>query len=109
MFYKIVNQVIWKIILNSLCILLVLTSGGNSNGQSCFFPFKYQSSTYDSCINDGTNYWCSSTSDFDQDKIKGNCNPGNDVFLLKSWKVIIFLLELIHTARFNIKCPIFGM
>ncbi|CAF0748416.1 unnamed protein product [Brachionus calyciflorus] len=54
----------------------VLTSGGNANGRPCQFPFKYQNQNYETCIAEGSNYWCSVTDNYDRDMIRGNCVPG---------------------------------
>jgi hypothetical protein len=47
--------------------------------ETCYFPFKYNSVSYDTCINiDSPNgdYWCSLTADYDRDKKRGKCNSG---------------------------------
>lgn len=52
------------------------TSGGNSNGAPCEFPFLYNGTWYHSCL-PGTDEpaleWCSTTANFDQEQKWGNC------------------------------------
>jgi len=65
----------------------IKTSGGNvPAGTSCVFPFIYRGDNVQGCIttnNQGVG-WCSTSSDYDRDKLWGNCqvttlstNPGN--------------------------------
>ncbi|XP_063777611.1 macrophage mannose receptor 1-like [Pseudophryne corroboree] len=52
------------------------TLKGNSNGQPCVFPFKYNSQWYVDCTLAGSpirRLWCSTTADFDKDKLFGFC------------------------------------
>lgn len=55
----------------------IRTTGGNSNGAKCHFPFNYKGKAYDKCIekehttDDGqisSTKFCSTTSDFDKDQ-----------------------------------------
>ena len=51
-----------------------LTKAGNSNGAMCVFPFVYQGIRYYECtVKDSTVPWCATTSDYDADKLWGNC------------------------------------
>ncbi|KAI2659377.1 Lymphocyte antigen 75 [Labeo rohita] len=52
------------------------TSGGNSNGAPCEFPFLYNGTWHHNClpdIGDKTLDWCSTTANYDQDEKWGNC------------------------------------
>ncbi|XP_043107956.1 lymphocyte antigen 75 isoform X2 [Puntigrus tetrazona] len=52
------------------------TSGGNSNGAPCEFPFLYNGTWHHSClpgIGDKNLDWCSTTANYDQQKKWGNC------------------------------------
>ncbi len=51
-----------------------LTSGGNSGGSACVFPFLYQGYNVYACIL--TNWdrpWCSTTTDYETDRRWGEC------------------------------------
>ncbi|XP_056590497.1 LOW QUALITY PROTEIN: lymphocyte antigen 75 [Triplophysa dalaica] len=52
------------------------TSGGNSNGASCEFPFFYNGTWHHSClpgIGEKTLDWCSTTANYDEEEKWGNC------------------------------------
>jgi len=52
----------------------VMTTGGNSNGAKCVFPFKFQGQNVSSCLETpGFGTWCGTTSDYDKDKFWGLC------------------------------------
>ncbi|XP_060797712.1 lymphocyte antigen 75 [Neoarius graeffei] len=52
------------------------TSGGNSNGAPCTFPFLYKNTWYHSCLQGEATQsfpWCSTTENYDEDRKWGNC------------------------------------
>ncbi|TSS35876.1 Lymphocyte antigen 75 [Bagarius yarrelli] len=52
------------------------TSGGNSNGAPCTFPFLYNNTWHHSCLRPDeshTHAWCSTTENYDKDLKWGNC------------------------------------
>uniref|UniRef100_A0A8C5BGA1 Matrix metalloproteinase-9 n=1 Tax=Gadus morhua TaxID=8049 RepID=A0A8C5BGA1_GADMO len=60
--------------------------GGNSEGESCRFPFQFQGNSYDSCTSEGRNdgrLWCATTDNFDTDTKWGFCpDQGYSLFLV---------------------------
>ncbi|XP_068006496.1 matrix metalloproteinase-9 [Melanerpes formicivorus] len=59
---------------------LLYTTGGNSDGSPCVFPFVFDGTSYDACTTDGRSdgyRWCATTANFDQDKKYGFC-PNRD-------------------------------
>ncbi|XP_058256916.1 lymphocyte antigen 75 isoform X1 [Hemibagrus wyckioides] len=54
----------------------VHTSGGNSNGAPCTFPFLYNNTWHHSCLPPDASHsqaWCSTTENYDEDPKWGNC------------------------------------
>lgn len=50
------------------------THGGNSGGDCCVFPFKFNGKLYHSCTTDGRKTkWCSTTDNYSKDKKWGFC------------------------------------
>lgn len=52
------------------------TSGGNSKGAPCEFPFLYNGTWHHSCLpptDENTLEWCSTTANYDQEQKWGNC------------------------------------
>ncbi|KAI4900585.1 hypothetical protein NFI96_017269 [Prochilodus magdalenae] len=52
------------------------TRGGNSNGAPCKFPFLYNDTWHHGCLPSDDSHpldWCSTTDDFNQDQMWGNC------------------------------------
>lgn len=61
--------------------MTVLTEGGNGNGKPCKFPFRFNATTpsVDTCVTDQgnpSNWWCSTTADYDRDRERGFCKTG---------------------------------
>lgn len=78
-----------------LCAV-IHTTAGNSFGRPCEFPFKYNKRWHYGCLPDADSpglSWCATSSDFDQDKKRGNCLlPG-----------MLFLFFLCHHALKHLK------
>ncbi|XP_036388935.1 matrix metalloproteinase-9 [Megalops cyprinoides] len=59
---------------------LLYTTGGNSDGAPCVFPFVFLGDTYSGCTTEGRTdgyRWCATTSNYDDDKKYGFC-PNRD-------------------------------
>ncbi|XP_077128977.1 lymphocyte antigen 75 [Ranitomeya variabilis] len=54
---------------------VVYTTGGNSSGRPCEFPFLYKEKWYHDCILVGTEdeEWCATSENFDDNVLLGNC------------------------------------
>uniref|UniRef100_UPI00358E0A76 C-type mannose receptor 2 n=1 Tax=Myxine glutinosa TaxID=7769 RepID=UPI00358E0A76 len=55
---------------------VMYTIQGNSHGQPCVFPFKYDHKWYHNCTEDGRDdkhLWCATSSDYDKDELWGFC------------------------------------
>lgn len=63
---------------NDAVVSTLPTTGGNGDNQPCNFPFVYKNIQYDRCItsNDYSGYWCSVTSNYDQNPKRGSCTTG---------------------------------
>nr|XP_033770880.1 matrix metalloproteinase-9 [Geotrypetes seraphini] len=62
--------------------VVVKTKFGNSNGETCHFPFRFDGEYYSSCTSEGRTdglLWCATTANFDKDKKFGFC-PSEDLF-----------------------------
>ncbi|KAM5220695.1 matrix metalloproteinase-9 [Hipposideros larvatus] len=56
--------------------VVVPTRFGNAGGASCHFPFTFDGRSYSACTTDGRSddlLWCSTTADFDSDRLFGFC------------------------------------
>uniref|UniRef100_A0A8C4X052 Mannose receptor, C type 2 n=1 Tax=Eptatretus burgeri TaxID=7764 RepID=A0A8C4X052_EPTBU len=55
---------------------VMYTIQGNSHGEPCIFPFKYDHKWYHNCTDDGRDdkhLWCATSSDYDKDELWGFC------------------------------------
>ncbi|NWU97744.1 MRC1 protein, partial [Upupa epops] len=66
----------------------IYTLGGNAFGAPCVFPFKFRGKWYAKCLprsGDARSLWCAASSDFDKDRVFGNC-PQKDTIHSDLWK-----------------------
>ena len=52
----------------------IFTTGGNSNGAPCYFPFVFNGKKYYKCYGRGRNAWCGTTFNYDKDQKWGFCS-----------------------------------
>ena len=58
----------------NMFLFVELTELGNANGARCVFPFIYKGVTYTACTSiDHFRNWCATTSNYDRDRLWGNC------------------------------------
>ncbi|XP_056392424.1 lymphocyte antigen 75 [Hyla sarda] len=79
---------------------VVYTTGGNSNGKPCEFPFLHEGNWYNDCIYDAAENkeWCVTSQNFDDNVLVGDClKPVNGC--LGTWNQS---LALQHCYQFNV-------
>ena len=70
-----INHLLLVFYVNIIMFFFVeLTELGNANGARCVFPFIYKGVTYTACTSiDHFRNWCATTSNYDRDRLWGNC------------------------------------
>ncbi|XP_044517322.1 matrix metalloproteinase-9 [Gracilinanus agilis] len=56
--------------------VVIKTRFGNADGAPCHFPFTFEGRSYSACTTDGRSdglHWCSTTADYDKDRLYGFC------------------------------------
>lgn len=67
---------------------VVPTRFGNAGGASCHFPFTFDGRSYSACTTDGRSddlLWCSTTADFDSDRLFGFCPSESECGVPRRW------------------------
>ena len=91
---------------------VVHTSGGNSDGAPCDFPFLANGSWHHGCLSEADapeNFWCSTNSNYDQDHKFGRCLlPGMWWCFFMVFYVYSFVICQGRNHRDEFNCSYFG-